>query len=258
MLSAEPQLNDGHRSYVTRREYSEWVREAAALATALNYPIQPEMINDSTGIVFGDGQYDAFIGGLWSPEPYEVMIIFESLNEPAVDGLPLGAEPYADYGGLCDKLMILHPGKFCPPHYHLRKTETYEVVMGSMDLFYGAEPIDATSVLGHASMPAGEPWPVGVELPAGREDTYSALTSYRRLERGDAKYVMHRRHLHAFRCPPDASLPLVVREVSTYSHEPTAAAAARRAPLKSWEGVHDNTFLSESANRGRLRTLIEP
>ena len=49
---------------------------------------------------------------------------------------------YAEFGGLCDKLMIVHPGKFCSAHFHWRKTEYYEVVLGEMDLFYAPEIID--------------------------------------------------------------------------------------------------------------------
>jgi hypothetical protein len=254
--------SDGQpRTFVTRREYDEWVNEAVGLATALNYPVQPSMANDGTGIVFGDDQYEAFRNGLWSREPYEVMVIFESLNEPAVDGLPAGAEPYAEYSGLCDKLMIVHPGKFCPPHFHQRKTESYEVVLGEMEVFYGADPVDFEVEGGFAArapMPKGEPWPADVVLPAGREESYRALTSYARLRRGDPKFVMHRQHLHAFRCPPDSRVPLVVREISTYSHEPTEAAAGKVAPLPGWAGIHDNDFVSDSANTGRLGTRIVP
>jgi len=247
------------RAYVTRREYDEWLNEAAALARALRYPITEGMVNDSAGIVFGDDQYDAFARGLWSREPYEVMVIFESLNEPAVDGLPAGAAPYSEFGGLCDKLMIVHPGKFCPPHFHRRKTESYEVLMGEMEVFYRPEPVevaDDVPVLSGSPMPPGSPWPEGVALPAGRADSYRELTSYLRLRPGDPKFVMHRKHLHTFRCPSDSPVPLVVREISTYSHEPTEAVAGKVAPLPQWEGLHDNTFLAEAANTGRLRTAI--
>jgi hypothetical protein len=243
---------------ISRRDYTEWVKGAAALAEALRYPVQPSMINDGTGIVFGDSQYEAFRRGLWCPEPYEVMIIFEALNEPAVDGLPWGAEPFAEYGGLCDKLMILHPGKYCPPHYHPRKTESYEILMGTMEVFYSADSVsDEENRLTTACMPAGNPWPDGVELPAGRESTYSRLTSFVRLRAGDPKFVMHRNHLHAFRCPPDSPKPLVVREISTYSHEPTEASRGKQLPLESWRSINDNVFMSESANKGRLRTVID-
>ncbi len=247
------------RTSITRREYDEWVREAAALGTALRYPITPEMVNDSAGIVFGDDQYEAFARGLWSREAFEVMVIFESLNEPGVDGLPGGAAPYAEFSGLCDKLMILHPGKFCPPHYHRRKTESYEVVLGEMEVFYDPEPVvvaEDGDPLVFSGMPAGSAWPEGVALPAGREDSYAQLTSHVRLRPGDPKFVMHRKHLHAFRCPADARVPLVVREVSTYSHEPTEAAEGVVAPLPSWQGVHDNHFVAAAANSGRLRTAI--
>jgi hypothetical protein len=228
------------------------------LALALNYPVQPGMVNDGTGIVFGEDQYQVFARGLWSPEPYEVMIIFESLNEGAIDGLPQAGAAWAEFSGLCDKLMILHPGKYCPPHFHPRKTESYEIVLGEMDLFYGPTPIPdpTTPRLAGRGMARGEPWPVGVELPAGREASYADLTSYTRLRHGDPKFVMHRRHLHAFRCPPDAATPLVVREVSTYSHEPTEANAGQVAPLAGWAGIHDNEFVHPGANTGRLGLRI--
>lgn len=244
------------RTSITRREYDEWVREAAALGKALRYPITSEMVNDSAGIIFGDDQYEAFANGLWSREAFEAMIIFESLNEPAVDGLPVGGEPYAEYSGLCDKLMIVHPGKFCPPHYHARKTESYEVIFGEMEVFYDPTPValPGVEVLSFSGMPAGEAWPEGVALPAGREESYEKLTSYVRLSAGDPKFVMHRKHLHAFRCPADSDVPLVVREVSTFSHEPTEAAEGNQAPLPGWAGIHDNDFVSETANTGRLRT----
>lgn len=246
------------RTYVTRREYDEWLNEAASLARALRYPITPDMVNDSAGIVFGEDQYDAFENGLWSREAYELMVIFESLNEPAVDNLPASAAAASEYSGLCDKLMIVHPGKFCPPHFHVRKTESYEVVLGDMEVFYGPNPVhvDDEETLRFSPMPAGSAWPEGVALPAGREDTYAELTSYVRLSAGDPKFVMHRRHLHTFRCPADSPTPLVVREVSTYSHEPTEHAADKPAPLPGWAGVHDNTFLAPAANTGRLATAI--
>ena len=244
---------------ISRRDYTEWIRSAATLAEALRYPVQPSMVNDGTGIVFGESQYEAFTRGLWSPEPYEVMVIFEALNEPAVEGLPRGSEPYAEYGGLCDKLMILHPGKFCPPHYHPRKTESYEVLLGTMEVFYGPHPAsDADERISIGGMPPGEPWPENVALPAGREASYEPLTEFVRLRPGDPKFVMHRNHLHAFRCPPDATTALVVREISTYSHEPTEAARGRKLPMTSWGDINDNVFLSEAANTGRLRTEILP
>ena len=247
------------RTYVTRREYDEWLHEAASLARALRYPVTPEMVNDSAGIIFGDDQYDAFENGLWSREPYEAMVIFESLNEPAVDGLPVAGSAHAEFGGLCDKLMIVHPGKFCPPHFHHRKTESYEVVLGEMEVFYGPAPVTVDEdgdVLSFRPMPVGSPWPEGVALPAGREESYAELTSYVRLRPGDPKFVMHRKHLHTFRCPPDSDVPLVVREVSTFSHEPTEAAADNPAPLPDWAGLHDNAFVAPAANTGRLRTAI--
>lgn len=247
------------RDHVSRREYDEWLNEAASLGLALRYPITPEMVNDSAGIIFGDDQYAAFENGIWSREAFEMMVIFESLNEPAVDGLPSAASPYSDYSGLCDKLMIVHPGKFCPPHFHQRKTESYEVVFGEMEVFYDPTPVDAGDgePLVFSPMAQGESWPQGVSLPVGREESYEKLTSYVLLKAGDPKFVMHRKHLHTFRCPPDSKVPLVVREVSTYSHEPTEAAADTMAPLPHWDQIHDNAFVSPAANTGRLVTNIK-
>ncbi|MFP7706802.1 hypothetical protein [Trueperella sp. LYQ141] len=245
------------RDYVTRREYEDWIRDAAALARALRYPIHPSMVNDSAGIVYGPSQYAAFESGLWSGVPYEIMIIFEALNEAAVDGLPASAEAYAPYSGLCDKLMILHPGKFCPPHYHLYKTECYEVVMGQMDVFYCDTPVDTgEQTLSFEHMPPGDRWPTDVALPQGREASYERLTNFVRLEAADPKFVLHRQHLHAFRCPQDASVPLVVREISTYSHEPTEAAKDKPVPFDGWRQLHDNYFLDPEAHSGRLVTNI--
>jgi hypothetical protein len=155
--------------------------------------------------------------------------------------------------------MILHPGKFCPPHFHPRKTESYEVLMGTMEVFY--DPIGVQVAKGERlldlGMPRGEPWPEDVALPADREADYQRLSSFVRLGVGDRKFVMHRRHLHAFRCPPSSRTPLVVREISTYSHEPTEA-SSRTLPLESWREINDNVFVNESANVGRLVTKIGP
>ncbi|WEV63822.1 hypothetical protein [Bifidobacterium sp. ESL0732] len=247
------------RNYITRQEYDDWMHNCEALARALHYPMTPDMVNDSAGIVYGADQYEAFEKGLWSNDPYEVMVIFQSLNEAAVSGLPVKGAPYAEYSGLCDKIMIVHPGKFCPPHFHERKTECYEVMLGSMDLFYDPDPVKVgdEEVMSFHEMEKGDPWPENVALPKGREDTYKKLTSYKRLEVGDPKFVMQRKHLHTFRCPPDAKVPLCVREVSTYSHEPTEDQADYPVPMPSWKGLHDNTFLSPSANTGRLAQNIK-
>lgn len=249
------------RTYCTRKEYDGWIAECAALAIACNYPIQDEMINDNTGLVFGDDQYEAFVNGLWSREPYEMFSIFQALNEPAIDGLPEGNLELAQYGGLCDKLMIVHPGKFCSPHLHWRKTEFYEVVLGEMDLFYAPEIIDDERlnvkrdglILSH-SMPRGDKRPDRVVLPKGREHTYNQLTEYRCLRPGDPKFVMHRKHLHAFGCPRDAKTPVVIREGSAYSHEPTAT--GKSDILKDWQHIHDNGFLLEGLDEGRLKNNI--
>jgi hypothetical protein len=251
------------RNYVTRREYDAWIAECAALAIACGYPLQDEMINDNTGLVFGSDQYEAFANGIWSREPYEVFAIFQSLNEPAVTGLPKDGLGWAEFGGLCDKLMIVHPGKFCSPHLHWRKTEYYEVVLGEMDLFYCPEiladerlHVSPDDVILSPKMPKSGRWPAGIVLPKGRGHTYKKLTSYKRLERGDPKFVMHRKHLHAFGCPRDARTPVVIRENSAYSHEPTAT--GKSSLLKAWQHIHDNGFLLEGLDESRLKNTIRP
>lgn len=249
------------RDHVTRREYDAWISECAALGVACGYPIQDSMINDNTGLILGTDQYEAFVNGMWSREPFEVFAIFESMNEPAVDGLPQDAMPWAEFGGLCDKLMIVHPGKFCAPHLHWRKTEYYEVVLGEMDVFYNPTilsmpelGISPSDVIQTRPMPKGDPWPEGIVLPKGREESYRLLTSYRRLRKGDPKFLMPRKHLHAFGCPPDARVPLVIRENSGYSHEPTATGKSHL--LEAWQHIHDNAFLSPAASSGRLSNDI--
>ena len=249
------------RDYVTRREYDAWISESAALALACGYPVQDSMINDNTGLILGADQYEAFANGMWSREPYELFAIFEALNEPAVDGLPNGALEWAEFGGLCDKLMIVHPGKFCSPHLHWRKTEYYEIVLGEMDLFYSPEIIDMpelgirrADVIDTQVMPKGEPWPDDIVLPQGRADSYKLLTSYKRLTRGGPKFVMHRKHLHAFGCPRNARTPVVIRENSAYSHEPTAT--GKSLLLESWQHIHDNAFLHPGVTEGRLANNI--
>lgn len=253
--------NAAGRDYITRREYDAWISECAALALACKYPVQPDMINDNTGLVFGVDQYEAFVNGIWSREPYEVFAIFQALNEPAIHGLPKGGLEWAQYGGLCDKLMIVHPGKFCSPHLHWRKTEFYEVVLGEMELYYAPEILEDERL--HVSkkdlilsppMPRGEKRPKTVVLPRGREHTYNKLTQYRRLKVGEPKFVMHRKHLHAFGCPKDALTPVVIREGSAYSHEPTAT--GKSTLLKDWQHIHDNGFLLEGLDESRLANRI--
>ncbi|HKZ91164.1 MAG TPA: hypothetical protein VJZ50_03425 [Candidatus Limnocylindrales bacterium] len=249
------------RDYVTRKEYDAWISECAALAIACKYPVQDSMINDSTGLILGAGQYEAFVNGVWSREPFELFAIFESMNEPTVDGLPREAMAWAEYGGLCDKLMIVHPGKFCSAHLHWRKTEYYEVVLGEMDLFYAPEiidmpelGIDRSEVIEMKAMPKGDPWPDDILLAEGRDESYRLLTSYKRLRPGDAKFLMPRKHLHAFGCPRDARTPLVIRENSCYSHEPTTMGKAGLLP--EWQHIHDNAFLHPGVSEGRLTNSI--
>ena len=250
------------RNYVTRKEYDAWINECAALATACRYPIQDDMINDNTGLVFGEDQYEAFANGIWSREPYEVFAIFQALNEPAIHGLPDGSMEWAQFGGLCDKLMIVHPGKFCSPHLHWRKTEFYEIVLGEMDLFYAPQIIEderlqvtRDGLIDSHPMPRGEKRPDYVVLPRGREHPYEQLTEFRKLVPGDRKFVMHRKHLHAFGCPPDARTPVVIREGSAYSHEPTAT--GKDSILAAWQQIHDNGFLLEGLDESRLANNIQ-
>ncbi len=246
--------------HVTRKDYDAWIAECAALAVACGYPVQPPMLNDNTGLILGESQNAAFVNGMWSREPFELFAIFEAVNEPAVIGLPQDGITWAEFGGLCDKLMIVHPGKFCSPHLHMRKTEYYEVVLGEMDLFYAAEifddpaiGIDTSTLLTH-EMPKGDSWPADIVLPEGRKFTYEKLTEYKRLKQGDPKFVMHRKHLHAFGCPKDALTPAVIRENSTYSHEPTET--GKDGLFKAWQDINDNVFLFPEANAGRLKNNI--
>lgn len=238
-------------------------RFPAPLFALVGYPVQDSMINDNAGLILGPSQYAAFERGMWSREPYELFAIFEALNEPADHGLPREAMSWAEFGGLCDKLMIVHPGKFCSPHLHWRKTEFYEVVLGEMDLFYAPQIIEDESLgirkaglIEPHPMPKGGPWPGYVRLPEGREATatYGELTEYRRLEKGDPKFVLHRKHLHAFGCPPDARTPVVIREGSAYSHEPTET--VENILLPEWRHIHDNAFLLPEINAGRLANNI--
>lgn len=249
------------RDYVTRKEYDAWIAECAALAVACGYPVQDSMINDNTGIIFGKDQYAAFENGIWSREPYEAIAIFEAINDPTVDGLPREAMEYAEFGGLCDKLIIVHPGKFCSAHFHWRKTEFYEVVLGEADVFYAPELIDfpelgvvAANVIQRTPMPKGDPWPDDIVLLAGREESWKLLTSYQRLKKGDPKFLMPRQHLHGFGCPRDARTPLVLRESSGYSHEPTESGKANLLP--EWQHIHDNAFMHPGVSEGRLANAI--
>mgnify|MGYP001819109877 FL=1 len=245
------------RDYVTRREYDAWIHECAALAEACGFPIRDSMINDNTGVIFGPDQYAAFDHGLWSREPYELIAIFDALNEPAVDGLPKEALGWAEFGGLCEKVIIVHPGKFCSAHLHWRKTEYYEVVLGEADVLYAPEIIDfpelgvlASEVIERGTMPKGDPVPDSIVLPAGREAAWELLTSHQRVRKGDPKFVVPRKHLHGFGCPPDARTPLVIRENSTYNHEPTESSEPGLVP--EWSHIHDNAFMHPGVAEARL------
>jgi hypothetical protein len=249
------------RDYVTRQEYDSWINECAALAVACGFPIRDSMVNDNSGVIFGADQYAAFDKGMWSREPYEAIAIFDSINEPAIEGLPHAAMDFAEYGGLCEKLIVVHPGKFCSAHLHWRKTEYYEVVLGEADILYAPEIVDfpdlgvnAAEVIERTPMPQGDPRPSAVRLPEGREQAWALLTSYQRVRKGDPKFVVPRKHLHGFGCPADARTPLVIRENSTYNHEPTEASKAGQLP--EWQHIHDNAFMHPGVAESRLGNNI--
>ncbi len=249
------------RDYVTRQEYDAWIAESAALAIASGHPVRDSMMTDDSGVIFGSDQYLAFDSGMWSREPYEMIVLFDSINEPAVDGLPKAAMDYAEFGGLCEKLIIVHPGKFASAHLHWRKTEYYEVVLGEADVLYAPEIIDfpelgvvASEVIERTGMPQGDPRPPGIRLPQGRERAWELLTSYQRVRTGDPKFVVPRKHLHGFGCPPDARTPLIIRENSTYNHEPTES--SKGGPMPEWQHIHDNAFMHPGVAESRLGTNI--
>lgn len=249
------------RDYVTRQEYDAWVNECAALVVACGYPVRDSMVNDNSGVIFGPDQYAVFERGMWSREPFETIALFDSINEPAVDGLPKAAMEFAEFGGLCEKLIVVHPGKFCSAHLHWRKTEYYEVVLGEADVFYAPEIIDfpelgviASEVIERTPMPKGDPWPAEIRLAKGREKAWQLLTSYQRVRKGDPKFVVPRKHLHGFGCPADARTPLIIRENSTYNHEPTESSKADLLP--EWQHIHDNAFMHAGVAESRLGTDI--
>jgi hypothetical protein len=249
------------RDYVTRQEYDAWVNECAALAVACGFPVRESMVNDNSGVIFGTDQYAIFDKGIWSREPFEAIALFDAINEPAVDGLPKAALEYAEFGGLCEKLIVVHPGKFCAAHLHWRKTEYYEVVLGDADVFYAPKIIDfpelgviASEVIERIPMPQGDPRPANIKMPEGREQAWEPLTSYQRLRVGDPKFVVPRKHLHGFACPPDARTPLVIRENSTYNHEPTES--SRGGLMPEWQHIHDNAFMHPGVAESRLGNNI--
>ena len=130
-----------------------------------------------------------------------------------------------------------------------------------MDVFYNHEIVDfpelgvvAGETIQIKPMPKGDPWPDDIVLAAGREESWKLLTSYKRVKAGDPKFLVPRKHLHGFGCPRDARTPLVIRENSGYSHEPTAVGKAGLLP--EWQHIHDNHFLAEAANTGRLANNI--
>lgn len=249
------------RDYVTRQEYDAWIAECAALAIACGFPVRESMVNDNSGVIFGPDQYPVFENGMWSREPFEAIAIFDAINEPAVDGLPKEAMDFAEFGGLCEKLIIVHPGKFCSAHLHWRKTEYYEVVLGEADIFYAPEVIDfpelgiaASEVIERVPMPKGGLRPADIRLAKGREQAWERLTSYQRVRVGDPKFVVPRKHLHGFGCPADARTPLVIRENSTYNHEPTES--SKGGPMPEWQHIHDNAFMHPGVAESRLGTNI--
>ena len=56
-------------------------------------------------------------------------------------------------------------------------------------------------------------------------------------------------------CPRDAKTPVVIREGSAYSHEPTAS--GKSDILKDWQHIHDNGFLLEGLDESRLANQIK-
>lgn len=246
---------------VTRQQYDEWIAHARAAALLAGYPVDDSMVNDNTGLIFAD--YGGFEKGLWSGEPHERFVIFQSVNEPAVAGMPKSGMNAAEYGGLCDKCMVLFPGQFCSVHYHIRKTEYYVVMAGEMVVLYSRERApeakfeDGTNeeLIPTPLMPAGEPLPAGTPLPAGREKSYDIVRQNTiRLKPGDPRFIVHRKTPHAFFCPHDAKVPTVIHEISGYSHEPTAS--GKDTLLKDWQHIHDNAFIHPGLAEARLENNI--
>ena len=168
------------RDYVTRREYDDWINECAALAIACGYPMQDSMINDSTGLVLGSDQYEAFVNGMWSREPYEVFAIFESMNEPAMDGLPKDGWAWAEFGGLCDKLMIVASGQvlFGPLPLAQDRVLRGRPRRDGRLLFRRGDRLPRARRSGRRDiqrtpMPKGDPWPDEIVLAKGREEAGS-------------------------------------------------------------------------------------
>jgi hypothetical protein len=250
--------------YITRRQYNDWISEARAAALLCGYPVDDSMVNDNTGLIFGD--YEGLDNGLWAGngESHERFVIFQSVNNPAVEGMPKEAFVGAQYGGLCDKCMVLFPGQFCSVHYHVRKTEYYIVMGGEMVVLYsqdrapGGEYEDGTNadLIDTAKLPAGTPLTAGTPLPKGREKSYEVVqdnTSI--LKPGDPRFLLPRKTPHAFFCPHDAKVPTVIHEVSCYSHEPTTS--GKDTLLKDWQHIHDNVFLHPGIKEARLANNIK-
>lgn len=55
-------------------------------------------------------------------------------------------------------------------------------------------------------------------------------------------------------CPRHAKTPVVIREGSAYSHEPTAS--GKSALLSAWWHIHDNGFILEGLSEARLQNKI--
>ncbi|MBN2327441.1 MAG: hypothetical protein JXR73_09830 [Candidatus Omnitrophica bacterium] len=248
--------------YITRKQYDEWIAHSRAAAQLCGYPVDDSMVDDNTGLIFAD--YDGFDKGLWSGEAHERFVIFQSVNEPAVEGMPKKAFVGAEYGGLCDKCMVLYPGQFCSVHYHVRKTEYYIVMGGTMVVLYsrdrapGGEYEDGTNadLIDTHRLPAGTPLPADTPLPKGREKSYDVVRDNTVvLKPGDPRFVLPRKTPHAFFCPPDANVPTVIHEISCYSHEPTAS--GKNALLSDWQHIHDNVFLHPGIAEARLENNIK-
>ena len=87
-------------------------------------------------------------------------------------------------------------------------------------------------------------------LAEGREQSWELLTSFRRLRRATPS-SWSRKHLTAG-CPRDARTPLVIRGLRLSQVAPRG----RSRLVPEWQHIHDNHFLAELANTGRLANNI--
>ena len=103
-------------------------------------------------------------------------------------------------------------------------------------------------------MPKGERRPAGIRLPAGREQAWELLHV---LPAPASRRPQVRRAAQApawLRLPPDARTPLIIRENSTYNHEPTESSKGGAMP--EWQHIHDNAFMHPGVAESRLGTDI--